>query len=576
MAVASRQPIAAVQQLTPPSSSHGARGLWDFAVPVDSATAFPSYEPPMSDDVASAHPYSPRQPLASQPNGMSKSSRANTVDSQNQYSGENYAPHTSNQGHERGRALGAEDTVDGNEEDGIKEYYKAHEKNGSKSRGRKKSTKKHPPGWTEAEKDENNWIHRDKLKEIETKELEEFSMRVGRQSRSNSRSQSAARNQSRGRANSELTDTMSSGDDRHDYPRMISPIPAEDEEEEPPHTGWDIRSPAEIEAEREQFAARNNNVIRPSTSRIPIAKTSPLPVPHNFVDRDQPLPRPRNGSGSWESIAANGARVRSGSMSSQILLDDPNAFGDAGRSPVKSNFSMPTSPVDAKAPKAKTPAKATPGSRKTSGPKSGAKPRNASAGPRNTSGTSPVKRPGTSGGSISRPTTSHRPEGEAPWIATMYKPDPRLPPDQQIIPTHAKRMQQEQWETEGRVGSMYDKDFRLLNTDEISNKRASSILPPIDLEKAQQDQTWPLPSPEKPKLDPIETTMSKSPTNEQGKFKLTPTISQGPTFPPRAPSRAQEPKVAPPIAPVTPKDTIRLPEPPEPEKEKKGCCCIVM
>jgi hypothetical protein len=536
-------------------------------------TAFPDYEPPMSDDVVSAHPYSPRQPLASHSNGMSKPNRANTFDSQNQYQSENYAPHASSQSFERGRAVGAVDAADANDEDGMKEYYKTHEKNGSKSRGRKKDVaKKLPSGWTEAERDENNWIHRDKLKQIETRELEEFSMRVGRASRSNSRSQSAARNQSRGRANSELTDTMSNGDDRHDYPRMISPIPAEDEEEEPPHRGWDIRSPAEIEAEREQFSARSNT-IRPSTSRIPVAKTSPLPVPLTFVDRDQPLPRPRNGSGSWESIAANGARVRSGSMSSQLLLDDPQ------RSPVKSNFSMPTSPVDVHAPKAKTPGKATPGSRKASGPsgpKSGLKPRNASAGPRNVSGTSPVKRPTTSGGSVSRPTTSHRPEGEAPWIATMYKPDPRLPPDQQIIPTHAKRMQQEQWENEGRVGSMYDKEFRLLNTDEISNKRTSSILPPLDLEKAQQDQTWPLPSPEKAKFDSVDTPTSKSPTNDQGKFKLTPTISQGPTFPSRAPSRAQEPKIAPPIAPVPPKNTVRLPEPPETKTEKRGCCCIVM
>lgn len=527
----------------------------------------------MSDDVASAHPYSPHQPFASQLNGMSNPSRGYTVEPQSQYQNhqiENYPPITTDQGYELG-GLGRGDVTDGgNESDGVKEYYKGHEKNGAgKSRGRKKSLKKTAPGWTEVEKDQNNWIHRDKLKEIETKELEEFSQRVGRASRSNSRSQSASRHQSRGRANSELTDTMSNGDDRYEQPRMISPIPAEDEEEETPHTGWDIRSPAEIEAEREQFAARNN-VLRPSTSRIPIAKTSPLPVPHTFTDRDQPLPRPRGSSGNWDSIAANGARVRSGSVSSQMLLDDP-----AQKSPVKPNFSTPT-PAATQNSKAKVPSKSTPGSRKTSGQKPGSKPRNASAGPRKTSPSSPVKRPGTSGGSLSRPTTSHRPEGEAPWIATMYKPDPRLPPDQQIIPTHAKRMQQEQWETEGRVGSMYDKDFRLLNTEELPDKRSSTI-PPIDLEKAQQDQTWPLPSPEKPTLGPIDTSLkSKSPTNEQGKFKLTPTISQSPQFP-RAPSRTQEPKMAPPIAPVTPKDTIRLPEPPpEQEKEKKSCCCIVM
>lgn len=527
----------------------------------------------MSDDVAPAHPHSPRQLLASQSNGMPNSSRGFASEPQSQFFSEDYAPLTTNQGYELKRVGSGDAAASDNESDGIKEYYKAQEKNNAgKSRGRKKSSKKAPTGWTEAEKDANNWIHRDKLKEIESKELQEFSQRLGRASRSNSRSQSASRHQSRGRANSELTDTMSNGDDRYEQSRMISPIPAEEEEEETHNTGWDIRSPAEIEAEREQFAARNNT-IRPSTSRIPVAKTSPLPVPQNFTDRDQPLPRPRNGSGNWADLATSGARVRSGSVGSQILLDDV-----APKSPAKTNSSTPMSPTNNQAPKAKAPTKNTPSSRKTSGQngqKAVQKPRNTSTGPRKTSPSSPVKRPGTSGGSISRPTTGHRPEGEAPWIATMYKPDPRLPPDQQIIPTHAKRIQQEQWENEGRVGSMYDKEFRLLNTEEFPEKRSSTGLPPIDLEKAQQDQTWPLPSPDKPTMEPLDTT-AKSPSNEQGKFKLTPTIPQSPQFP-RAPSRAHEPKMAPPIAPMPPKDSIRLPEPPpEPAKEKKSCCCIVM
>jgi len=480
-------------------------------------------------------------------------------------------------GHELSRMGSGDAGNSGNDSDGIKEYYRAQETNGSaKGRGRKKGTKQPPPGWVEAEKDANNWIHRDKLKEIETKELEEFSLKIGRASRSNSRSQSA-RNASRGRANSEATDSGFNGDERHEYPRMISPIPAENEEEDREHAGWDLRSPAEIEAEREQYAARNPHALRPSTSRIPVAKTSPLPVPHTAVDRDEPLPRPRNGSGNWtgDSIAANGARVRSGSVSSKLLLDDPIVFGDSSKNPVH-NVSTPTSPVTSQQPKAKAPSKATPtsGARKTSGPKSQSKPRNASAGPRNTSAGSPVKRPGTSGGSISRPTTSHRPEGEAPWIATMYKPDPMLPPDQQIIPTHAKRIQQERWENEGRVGSMYDKDFKLLNTDEFPDKRASQIQP-IDLEKAQENQDWPLPSPDKPTFEPIDTTV-KSPTNEQGNYKLTPTISQSPAFP-RVPSRTAERKLAPPIAPGKVENTTRLPEPPEESaKEKKCFCCIVM
>src|ERR1700755_2777293 len=52
----------------------------------------------------------------------------------------------------------------------------------------------------------------------------------------------------------------------------------------------------------------------------------------------------------------------------------------------------------------------------------------------------------------------------------MYKPDPRLPPDQQLLPTHAKRLAQEQWEKEGKVGTVYDREFRLLNTESFPEK----------------------------------------------------------------------------------------------------------
>ena len=41
----------------------------------------------------------------------------------------------------------------------------------------------------------------------------------------------------------------------------------------------------------------------------------------------------------------------------------------------------------------------------------------------------------------------------------MYKPDPRLPPDQQIIPTHAKRQQQAQWSEAGAIPTTYDREF---------------------------------------------------------------------------------------------------------------------
>ena len=56
-------------------------------------------------------------------------------------------------------------------------------------------------------------------------------------------------------------------------------------------------------------------------------------------------------------------------------------------------------------------------------------------------------------------------EGEPPWMVSAFRPDPRLPPEQQLLPTVAKRLQQEKWEREGKVGNVYDKEFRPL-TDE--------------------------------------------------------------------------------------------------------------
>jgi len=525
----------------------------------------------MSADVIAAQTPAPRQTFAVQPNGVYGNPRSNMPGPQiPQFEEENghIMPGQVNDALRKGN----DSTANGTDPDGMLDYYKPDGRNGNKpvQPQNKDRRKKATAVWTEAEKDESNWIHRDKLKEIEIREMEQLGYKVGRTSRSNSTSQSATRNRSR--KGSEATNNSHSGDDRQDHRPAVSPIPAEEEDvgDEPPQ--WDLRTPDEIAAEREREMwatppPRQNHVIRPSTSRIPVAKISPAPVPSNFVERDAPLPRSRKGSANWtgEPISVRGARVRSGSTSSAILLDEPKISGELLRTPNSNTFSNATSPVTGSPPKSKTPGKPTPtsGARKTSAQRSASQSK-----PRVTSATSPTKRPGTSGGSISRPTTSHRPEGEAPWIATMYKPDPRLPPDQQIIPTHAKRMQQEQWENEGRVGSMYDRDFRLLNTEEFKDKRLSQINP-LDLEKQQDDGQWPLPSPTK--LSPDQTDdKAKSPTTEQGGYKLTPTIPQSP----RTPSRS-EPRQAPAIAPNPPK-TTRMPEPQDDDKEKKGCCCIVM
>jgi hypothetical protein len=537
----------------------------------------------MSQYGASA--YAPRQPHTSQANGFAKPVRSPTWDSLNQ-SYENDRSYLSS---DRMNGLHRKPSGDmnaiSNDPDGVMEYYKSHTNNkmsttaSLKGKPKKKTSKGGPgdPNWVAVEHDQNNWIHRDKLKEIETKELEAAGFRVGgRASGTNSRSQSANR-RPRDRRGSEAAG-QHNGDERTEGRRVVSPIPAEDEDALDQDQPWRNSTTFEElaagggQATSPQMTTHNG---RPSTSRIPLPKSSGIPVPASVAERDAPLPRSRGNSGNWngDAIATNGARVRSGSMSSQILLDDREdnrrttpPYGHARK--VSANSGSPPKSPQKSPMKAKTPGKAgPPGARKTSAK---TQPKG-----RNVSGTSPPKRPGTSGAAAaSRPVTSHKPEGEAPWLATMYKPDPRLPPDQQIIPTHAKRMQQEQWENEGRVGSMYDKDFRLLNTDEMDGKRLSQI-DPIALEKARENEQWPLPSPEKQAspeapLEKTDTNVSKSQANEQGgAYKLTPTIPQSPRVP--------SPKLAPPIEPATshPK-TTRLPEPVDEEKEKKGCCCIVM
>ncbi|KAI8936697.1 hypothetical protein NX059_007088 [Plenodomus lindquistii] len=522
----------------------------------------------MSEYVTAAH--GPRHPHTSQANGFAKPVRSPTWDSQDQYDYSQSRMVPDRQDRINGlhkKASGDIRAITADQE-GIQEYYKSHAntKKGPtavKGKPKKKTTRSSSadPNLSKVESDETNWIHRDKLKEIETRELEEAGFRVGRpSSRSNSRSQSATR-RPRDRTNSESTE-LTQMEDRTER-RIVSPIPAEDDEAYEQYNTWNAMNQEQGMQDFQPASPRTTHGARPSTSRIPLPKTSGIPVPASLADRDAPLPRSRTSSMNWngDAIATNGARIRSGSVGSQALLDDaedgrqitPPYAGHSRNLSARSN--SPQSPQKSPV-KAKTPGKpsTTSGPRKTSLQKT--QPKRATSNAAN--------------GTVSRPTTSHRPEGEAPWIATMHKPDPRLPPDQQIIPTHAKRMQQQQWENEGRVGSMYDKDFRQLD-DNSPDKRLSQI-DPIALEKARENEAWPLSSPEKHEqpMEKVESDVAKSPALEQGGYKLTPTIPQGP--------RSPSPKMAPPIEPPGRNSTTvtRVPEPVEEVKEKKGCGCIVM
>lgn len=454
--------------------------------------------------------------------------------------------------------------------------------------------------------DDSAWIHRDKLAQIEIQEMEDAGIHVRSSSRrslsagpgaSVRSSRSASRSAARRPVSKDRQD--SGGDDHYgtahssydDYERKrVSTIPAADEDEHDfnPNMDTELRAPEEIAAEQQHH---RQHMIRPSTSRIPISKASPVPVPQTVVDRDSPLPRSRHGSGafsgSWEEMQY-ARRARGNSYGSQALLDDGDGVKTPPR-PSSSYMQEENSP-----PKSRLPGKATPtaGARTASAATSNVNRPPSAQGMDGRTGSNAHKRPMSSSGHKSRPSTSHAaPVGDAPWIASMYKPDPRLPPDQQMLPTHAKRMQQEQWEKEGKTGTAYDRDFKLLNDEEFHKPKAPLLNLSQSRLDSQQHSAYlsPARSPERDRNSPGSESgnawplsPNKSDTKSDagsvrpgtsGGYKITPTIPSPPPVQ-RPPTSQQSSYTAPPAINPTP----RVPDLDEKQQAepKKGCCCIVM
>lgn len=72
-------------------------------------------------------------------------------------------------------------------------------------------------------------------------------------------------------------------------------------------------------------------------------------------------------------------------------------------------------------------------------------------------------------------------------MVNSYNPDPRLPPEKQLIPTVAKRLQQEKWEQEGTFGTAYDKDFRPLNDSSLMRENSVPLGEPKQEPPAQEE-----------------------------------------------------------------------------------------
>ncbi|RYP51116.1 hypothetical protein DL768_003463 [Monosporascus sp. mg162] len=412
----------------------------------------------------------------------------------------------------------------------------------------------------------SKWIHRDKLAKIENEELQAAGIILPKP-RSHSRSR---RDRSQDKTNGHRRAADGSDQQSFTRSRKNSALSEKPLDSEAPASAWDLRLPEEIiedPQERLYYAPNGSG----KGSRIPVPKLSPAPISsagRDHVDRGNPVSRKTSSSvpDHESSIPVPQTRSRSGSANA---LEEPERVQPAKRSTTDISPKKPTTNTTRKtAPKDKQPAQSRPKTR------SGSKNRSASS-----------TRPLTRSGELS---PTRVPEGDPPWMVSAYKPDPRLPPDQQLLPTVAKRLQQEKWEQEGKFGNVYDKEFRPLNEegflkapeaekskdgDNDGNDGSGEERQEDNGEERQEDNDeerqgeWPL------RADAKSPSLSRPGT---GSYSTMPKIQDKPNVSP-LPSPRLPPQQT--QTQIKTTQTIRVPEPPEEhqEKSKGGCgCCIVM
>lgn len=391
------------------------------------------------------------------------------------------------------------------------------------------------PSEQESDDERSKWIHRDKLARIENQELQAAGI-VLPKARARSR---PGRDRSQDKTNGHRRGTDASEQQPPARSRKNSELSL-DKTPEIEVPAWDLRLPEEIAEDPGEYFIPNGTV----KSRIPVAKLSPAPIPVDFLDRDEPVRRMPSYALLDEdtSISLRKPRTRSGSSN---VLEAPK-LQPAKRSVTEGSPKKGTATGTTGARKTSAPAKsATQGRPKT---RSGPTPRSNS-----------TNRPTTRSGELS---PSKSPEGEPPWMISAYKPDPRLPPDQQLLPTVAKRLQQEKWEQEGKFGNIYDKEFRPLNDEGFL--KPPELEKPKDVEEGQDE--WPLRAGAK-----SPNTGSRPGTSS---YSTMPRIQDTPALSPLASPRTPQ---QPPIQAIpSPRVPTQVEEPQEKPK-KSGCgCCVVM
>ena len=384
----------------------------------------------------------------------------------------------------------------------------------------------------------SRWIHRDKLARIESQELQAAGIILPR---TRATSKSSRRSQSR-EAQGNGHRSEQSGQKRQ---RIEEDVPL-DEENDAPEV-WDLRLPEEAATEPSEGYRDVSGGVK-GVSRIPVLKTSPLPIPMEHLERDKVLRRRNSNPMISDEEPISNTKVRGRSQSIKLLEE-------------ATSTTPPTSPT-----------KKTPTARKGAGaasvpPKSRPKGRDTNSGARPSTRSGEL---GTASGDNKRNSMNKHPEGDPPWLS-MYKPDPRLPPDQQLLPTVAKRLQQEQWEKEGKFGTTYDTSFRPLNNEQLPQKH---VPPPIALEPYpkspdQPSAEWPLKAPKSPSL----STGRPGTAGRTDSYSVMPKISSSPQLV-TAPHMGQPQGVGP---LPSPKPQVQSQETPEAKKKEGGCgCCVIM
>lgn len=392
-----------------------------------------------------------------------------------------------------------------------------------------------PANWSARNKDmvldevSSKWIHRDKLVRIENEELQAagFTVPKTRPSSKLKRDRSESR---LGQQDNDRVQTRPRQDDATLDTVELTASPS-----------WDLRTPEEIaDAERNAYFMSTGA----GGTKIPLAKSSPVPLSLDFLEKGSQAIR-RYESMDEDTLLAYG-KTRSRSASASLRDTDYSGSTWGGKRSVTDT----------------SPKKSTTGARQGSVASKASATSNRPSTRSGPNKESPGTRPGTrSGRKASR---AKHPEGDPPWLANSYKPDPRLPPDQQLPAEVAKRLAQEQMERDGVFGDAYDKDFRPLNSNSLLKPSTSG-----NLDNQQWDE-WP--------LKPAVTT---SPLQRQGStYSTMPKISDKlPTSPVPSPRVRQNGQMQAMPQPQTGEMESFQQDQSFPAENKKGggCgCCVVM